>query len=222
MAKKRKKKRSRLKRFGLAVLTLAICGISFTVATNQAVLLSAHGRVHTDLASLPDEPVGLVLGTSPKIGGLRNVFFEHRMNAAAELYRAGKVKKLLVSGDNGSTYYDEPTAMRDALISRGIPSSDIVLDYAGFRTLDSVVRAKTVFGLKHLTIVTDDFHLPRALYIAQERGLDAVGYQSKPVKRADSPWTYTREVGARSLVWLDLHILNRQPKFNGPPEPIHV
>jgi len=142
------------------------------------------------------------------------------MDAAATLYKAGRVRKLLVSGDNGTPYYDEPTAMRDALVSRGVPEKDIVLDYAGFRTLDSVVRAHKVFGVDQCTIVTDDFHLPRALYIARNVHLDAIGYQTEPLSRSVSPWTYVRETGARSLVWIDLHVLNRQPKFLGPRQQI--
>jgi SanA protein len=172
------------------------------------------------LTAIPSQPVGLVLGTSPMIGAYQNAFFERRMNAAARLFKSGKVEKLLVSGDNGTRGYDEPTAMRMALVRRGIPADKVVLDYAGFRTLDSVVRAKKVFGIDRCTIVTDDFHLPRALYIAQEEGLDAVGYQTDPLPRDVSRWTYTREVGARALVWIDLHILDRQPRFLGSKESI--
>ncbi|RYG35812.1 vancomycin high temperature exclusion protein [bacterium] len=192
----------------------------FAWGTNRAVLSDTHGLIYKSVESVPSESVGLVLGTSPKFRGQRNLFFERRMDAAASLYRAGKVKKLLLSGDNGTRYYNEPTAMRKALIGRGIPEGDLVLDYAGFRTLDSVVRARTVFGVDRCTIVTDDFHLPRALYIAQQRGLEAVGFQTEPLPRSVSPRTYVREVGARSLVWIDLHVLNRKPKFSGPPEPI--
>lgn len=200
-----------------------LCGaLLFAWASNRAVLDGTSGRVFTSLSAIPNEPVALVLGTSPRFAGRKNLFFERRMDAAAGLYRAGKVRKVLASGDNATAFYDEPTAMRKALVARGVPEGDIVLDYAGFRTLDSVVRARTVFGLSRCTIVTDDFHLPRALYIAQERGLQAVGYQTTPLPREVSPRTYAREVGARSLVWLDLHVLDRQPKFPGPPEPIRL
>jgi SanA protein len=215
-------KKRRWKRVGWLLVGIIATASLFGFSTNRAILGSSEGRIHTDLASVPEEPVGLVLGTSPRIAGRKNLFFERRMDAAAELYRAGKVHKLLVSGDNGTRYYDEPTAMRDALLERGVPAKDVVLDYAGFRTLDSVVRARLVFGVTRCTIVTDDFHLPRALYIAQERGLEAVGYQTRPLDRRFSPWTFVREVGARALVWIDLHIVDRQPKFSGPPEPIQL
>ncbi|MBC8066436.1 MAG: YdcF family protein [Chlorobia bacterium] len=193
----------------------------FVWTTNLSVLHSADGRVYTKAENLPSQTVALVLGTSPMIAnGNKNLFFERRMNAAAKLYKAGKTKKILVSGDNGSPYYDEPTAMQEALIKRGIPKEDIALDYAGFRTLDSVIRAHKVFGVEKCVIVTDDFHLPRALFVAEEEGIDAVGFQTDPLPMSVSPQTYLREVAARSMMWVDVQVLNRQPKFLGPKESI--
>jgi SanA protein len=212
--------RKRIFRIGALVLGL---GIAFVWATNIDVLSSASGLIFTDASTVPKSDVALVLGTSPHNSqGGPNLFFERRMNAAAEIYRAKRVKKLLVSGDNGSAYYDEPNAMKAALMQRGIPESDIVLDFAGFRTLDSVVRAHKVFGVQQCLIVTDDFHLPRALFIANQEGMNAVGFQTQPLPRRVSPWTFIREVGARSLVWLDVRVFNRQPKFLGPKETIVV
>ncbi|CAN5417663.1 ElyC/SanA/YdcF family protein [soil metagenome] len=214
------KKPNRIKRgFQIIGGLLAAVGL-FCLITNEIVLSDAKGKIFTSTSSIPREDIALVLGTSPKSHGIPNVFFERRMNATADLYKAGKVTKVLVSGDNGTPYYDEPSAMQAALINRGIPAKDIVKDCAGFRTLDSVVRAREVFKVDKCTIVTDDFHLPRALYIASQHNIDAIGYQTTPVDHRVSPWTYVREVGARSLVWLDLHIINRQPRFLGTPEPI--
>ncbi len=203
-----------LKITGVSVLSV----IAFVGLTNYSVLSQANGSIYTRTDQIPAEPVAIVLGSAPYLGAAKNPYFEHRMDAAASLYRSGKVIKLLVSGDNGTKSYDEPTAMRESLIARGVPSTAIVLDYAGFRTLDSIIRAKKIFGIQRCAIVTDDFHLPRALYIAKSEGIDAVGFQTEPVPHSVSPWTYVREVGARSLVWLDLHILNRQPRFLGPKE----
>lgn len=195
--------------------------MGFVWATNRSVLRSADGRIYTSAEQTPAQAVALVLGTSPKVkSGRKNLFFERRMNAAASLYKSGKTKKILVSGDNGSPYYDEPTAMQKALVERGIPKEDIALDYAGFRTLDSVIRAHKVFGVQRCVIVTDDFHLPRALFVAEEEGIDAIGFQTEPLPRSISPQTYLREVAARSMVWVDIQILNRQPKLLGPKEPI--
>jgi SanA protein len=204
----------------LTLGALSLLALPFVLlgATNARVLGASRGRIYRDADTVPARPVALVLGTSPRVNGRPNLFFERRMAAAAQLYQSGKVRKLLLSGDNGSRRYNEPTYMREALAKRGVPEEDVVLDYAGFRTLDSVVRAKEVFGVGRCTIVTDDFHLPRALYIAKVKGLDAIGFETVPLPRSAAPRTYWREVGARALVWLDLHVLNRQPKFLGPRE----
>lgn len=211
------KKRKWLKWTGVLFLASTL----FIWTTNRSVLNSADGRVYTETEQIPAQVVALVLGTSPKVkNGNKNLFFERRMNAAAKLYQAGKAKKILVSGDNGSAYYDEPTAMQKALIQRGIPKEDIALDYAGFRTLDSVIRAHKVFGVEKCVIVTDDFHLPRALFVAEEEGIEAVGFQTDPLPMSVSPQTFLREVAARSMMWVDVQVLNRQPKFLGKKESI--
>lgn len=214
-----------VKRVAIVAVAVLLSTILFCFASNRVVLGSAEGKIFSNTSEVPFEPfepIGLVLGSAPVINGFSNPFFVNRMAAAADLYKAGKVRKLLVSGDNGAVNYDEPTAMRDALVKLGVPSADIALDYAGFRTLDSIVRAHEIFGVDRCTIVTDDFHLPRALYIASERHLDAVGYQSRSVNRNFSPMTYVREVGARSLTWIDMNVINRQPRFLGRREPIRI
>jgi SanA protein len=197
---------------------MSVLAALFLWGTNSAVLSSADGRVYTSPESIPNAPVALVLGTSPRFNGAKNPFFEGRMNAAAELYRLKKVSKLLVSGDNGTRYYDEPTAMKAALIERGVPEADIVPDYAGFNTLDSVVRAHRVFGVDRCVIVTDDFHLPRALYFASSEGIDAVGFQTVPVSPSLARRVHVREISARTLAWIELNLTRRQPKFLGPRE----
>lgn len=174
-------------------------------------------------AQLPNHEVALVLGTSPKLrSGRPNPFFEGRMTTAAELYREGKVRHLLVSGDNGRRTYDEPTAMRDALIKRGVPAEAITLDFAGFRTLDSMARAKAVFGLQRFTIVTDDFHQPRAVFLARSLGLDVVGFPSQHVPFHWSKKTRSREIGSRVKACLDVYLLRTQPKLYGPPVTIRI
>lgn len=187
----------------------------------QTITASADGRIYLQASKVPHHRVALVLGTAPKlVGGRNNLYFMRRMAAAAELYKAGRVDKILVSGDNSRVTYDEPTAMREALIAKGIPEKDIVADFAGFRTLDSIVRAHKVFGLNELVVVTDDFHLPRALYIAQHEGVNAVGFQTEPLPVSTSPRTWIREAGARALLFIDLYVLDRQPKYLGKPEAI--
>lgn len=200
--------------------TLLVLALPATLLlANWWVIRQAHSRLVTDLAKLPTNDVAIVLGTSKTIPGGRylNPFFERRMKTAAQLYHAGKVRHLLLSGDNSAKNYDEPAWMRDALLALGVPASAMTLDCAGFRTLDTMARARAVFGLKRVTIVTDDFHQPRALFLAAAHGLDAVGYPSEHVPEVWSKTTRTREFGSRVKACLDVYVLRTRPKFYGPP-----
>lgn len=191
--------------------------VGAAVWANWAVQYAAEPRIYRDAEKVPARRVGLVLGTAPRARRGPNPFFERRLDAAAALYRAHKVRCLLVSGDHGTRYYNEVAAMRKGLIRRGVPASKIAQDHAGFRTLDSLVRARRVFSIRDAVIVTDGFHLPRALYLARANGIDAVGLSSVPVSTRVAPWPATREVAARGLMMLDL-LTGRGPKFLGPPE----
>lgn len=201
---------------GLVVLG----SIAFVGAANSQVLASARSKVVADLASVPKNRVAIVLGTSPKFAGLPNMFFVGRIDAAARLYKAGKVERLLVSGDNGSRYYDEPSAMAAALIAKGVPKEHIVRDCAGFRTLDTMVRAKKVFGVDQATIVTDDFHMARTLYYAQDAGIQCVGYPSTVSANRAKERLGVRELLARARAVIDVKLLHTGPKFLGSPETI--
>jgi SanA protein len=198
----------------------AATALAFVAYTNFLVGSAGEGRIYLRASEVPQTRVALVLGTAPTVAGRPNSYFVNRIAAAAELYRAGRVQKILVSGDNGRRGYDEPTAMKKALVQRGVPAEDVTCDFAGFHTLDSIVRAKEVFGLESCVIVTDDFHLSRALYTAQQKGLRAIGFQTRPVSSAMSTRLQIRELGARVLVWMDCKVLNSQPKFLGPREHI--
>lgn len=168
-----------------------------------------------DVSTVPENRVVIVLGTSPYVGKRKNLFFEARMNATAALWKGRRIQRILVSGDNGTKNYDEPTAMRDALVKRGVPTDVITLDHAGFRTLDTMARAKSVFDLDKATVVTDDFHLPRALFLAKAHGIEAVGFESERIPLDSSVKTRLREVGSRVKAWLDVYILGTKPKFYG-------
>ncbi len=201
-------------RWFLLTAALLLAGV---VGCDTWIEHRAAAFVFDDLEELPANQVGLVLGTSERgRGGGPNPYFTHRMDAAIELYRAGKVHHLLVSGDNGRTSYNEPMAMRTALIAAGVDSSDITLDFAGFRTLDSVVRAREVFGQEHFTIISQRFHNERAVYIAQQLGIDAVGYNATDVDIAQGLRTQLREKLARTKVFIDL-LLGVEPHFLGEP-----
>jgi SanA protein len=164
---------------------------------------------------IPHNRTGLVLGTSKYLaeGGL-NQYFINRIDAATELYNAGKIDYIVVSGDNALKAYNEPREMRKALMQRGIPKEKIYLDYAGFRTLDSVVRAEQIFRQRSITIITQDFHNERAIYIARHHKIDAIGYNAKPV--GDTTFTSSvREFFARIKCIFDVYILESKPKFLG-------
>lgn len=201
--------------FRLAAGATALAALVLA-GSNAWLLLHSRDRIFSETKRLPENEIGLVLGTAPRLGKEPNRFFEGRMDAAAKLYHAGKVRHLLLSGDNGTRGYDEPTAMRKALINRGVPESALHLDYAGFRTLDSMARAKAVFGVRDVTVITDDFHLARSLFLADSFGLKAIGYSPAPVALGYSKKTRARETVARLASLVDVYVLHRQPKFYGP------
>ena len=164
---------------------------------------------------IPKNKVGLVLGTSKKLrGGQPNPYYTFRIKAAIQLYKAGKIDFVLVSGDNGSQYYNEPTTFKKDLIKGGIPDEKIFLDYAGFRTLDSMVRAKMVFGLDSVTVISQKFHNERAIYLAEKKGLTAIGFNAKDISGKHGLKVRFREYFARTKVFIDL-LLNTQPRFYG-------
>jgi SanA protein len=210
------------------VLRIAlICGALVTIgvlALNEWIVRSTHEFIFTDKTALPQSDVALVLGTGKLLRGSGNInpHFRKRIEAAAELYHAGKVKHLLLSGDNHIAGYDEPTDMAEALMALNVPPSAMTLDYAGFRTFDSVVRAKKVFGQSQVTIVTDDFHVARSVFLARHEGMDAVAFCSAKVSTRFSARSRVREVGARVKAALDVYVLNTQPRFLGEPVQIQL
>lgn len=173
-------------------------------------------RCYTSASNIPHSDVALLLGTAKfyKAGG-NNLYYRYRIEAAANLYKAGKVKAIICSGDNSTKYYDEPTTMKADLVRLGVPASAIYLDYAGIRTLDSVVRAKRIFSQSRITIISQPFHNERALYIAHHNGIDAIAFNARDVKPSFKNKTRIREPFARVKTMLDLYVLRTQPKFAG-------
>jgi SanA protein len=213
-------KRLRKIRWKAAWLGLLIALVP--VAINVWIVRSGAARTFTDLASVPANDVGLVLGASPRAGEYVNPHFQARIEAAARLYHAGKVKHLLLSGDNHIEGYDEPSSMKEMLVKLGVPEAAMTLDYAGFRTLDSVARAKAVFGQTRLTIITDDFHVARALFLCRAQGIEAVAFCSDTIPLKYSGMTRVRELLARVKAWLDVYVLRTGPKFYGPKVEIKI
>lgn len=201
------------------VLVLGILTIAFS---NIIIISKTRNQVQEEIKELENATVALVLGTSKSTRvGEENLFFKDRMQAAADLYKEGKVKHIIVSGDNRTQYYNEPKDMLAALQELGIPSKAITLDYAGLRTLDSIVRCKEVFGQDDVIIVTQRFHAYRALFIANYYGLDAQTYMAN-FESETYPTLLFREVIARMLAVADLYVLKKKPKFLGEKEELNI
>lgn len=193
------------------ILALLITFISLGVfITHHWISFKTKNRIYDDVNSIPKNKVGLVLGTAKYASsGNINLFYKYRIDAAVKLYKAGKIEFILVSGDNNRKDYDEPSDFKKDLIARGVPASKIFLDYAGFRTLDSVVRSKEIFGQTAITFISQKFHNQRAIYIANHYNINAIGYNAKDVYKR-----HYREYFTRSKASLDL-VFNIKPKFLG-------
>ncbi len=210
------KTKTLIKRVVLSLSAFLLLVVAFTIYANVRVGNAAEKRLYATVDSVPHNKVALLLGTNPlNRWGRPNSYFTNRINTAAELYHAGKVDFIIASGDNHTKLYDEPTAMRDSLIAHGVPEDRIILDFAGFRTLDSVVRAKEVFGCDSLTIISQADHNARALYLAEANGMEAVAI-SAPLRAGR--WVRTRlalrEWLARDKMMLDIWF-GKQPHFLG-------
>lgn len=185
------------------------------ILIDQWVVRSTHTLLFSAAEDVPKRKVGLLLGTSKWVrGGRINLYYRYRIDAAVALYKAGKVEYILVSGDNSHKDYNEPETMRDDLIAAGIPADKIYLDYAGFRTLDSVVRCKEIFGESAITTISQPFHNQRALFLAQRKGLDAVAFNARDVSKEYGVKVQLREKAARVKMVLDL-MFGKGPKFGG-------
>ena len=192
---------------GLAVLSI--------VLANWRVEESTKSKLYNAVQEVPYNKMGLFLGTGKYLSnGNINLYYKYRIEAASKLYKAGKVNFILISGDNSTKSYDEPTTIKADLVALGIPENKIYLDYAGFRTLDSVVRCKKIFGQESITIISQQFHNERAIFIAKHKGIDAVGFNAKSVSKRYGIKVLIRERFARVKMMLDL-LLGKQPKFLG-------
>ena len=189
----------------------------FIFIANISIELSTRGKTYANAEKIPHNKVGLVLGTSKFLkSGSINLYFKYRIEATVKLYKAGKIDFVLVSGDNGNKKYDEPTDFKNELVDNGIPEEKIFLDYAGFRTLDSVVRAKKVFGQNSLTFISQEFHNERAIYLAKKNDIQAVGFNAKDTSGRYGIRVKIREYFARTKVFLDI-LFRVKPKFLGDP-----
>ncbi len=210
--------------FGEAIVLL---GLLATGALGAWTLWTLGSRFHRliytsrELEQLPEQPVGIVFGAGYWPSGALSLILQERLDAAIELYETGRVEKLLFSGDNRVVDYNEPARMREYALDQGVPDEDIVLDYAGRRTYDTCYRAREIFGVREATLVTQRYHLPRALETCRGLGLDAVGFSAN---RYHHRGTYLiryrlREIPALWLAWWQVYVTRPQPVL-GEPLPI--
>lgn len=191
----------------IAAFFLIVGGI---LICNIWIVISTSGRNYYDIDKLPSNDVALVLGTSKYVyKGKENLFFKLRMEAAARLYKEGKVKFLILSGNHDSVFYNEPADMKKSLLALGIPEEAMVLDFAGYRTYDSIIRCKEIFKQSRFTIISQPTHNARALFLAKELGVDAVAFAAQDVPGGYSFRTYLREYLARPKAILDVYLLDR-------------
>ena len=200
-----------IKTAGVLLLVIAL----ITTGINLYVEHFTKNDIFDNMDELPHNKVALLLGTSKYLTkGTVNLYYKYRIDAAVGLFKAGKVDFILVSGDNSAMAYNEPVTIKKDLVAMGIPSGKIYLDYAGFRTLDSVVRAKEIFGQNSFTIVSQPFHNKRAVFIAKWKKINAVGYNAKDVGFRYGLKIKIREKFARVKMLIDL-ITGKNPKFLG-------
>ncbi len=207
---------------------IRICGYALLVLlllllfTNLQVLVTTHNRLFTLEEHPTPYPIAIILGTSNRTAdGNPNLFFANRISTAATLFKEGKITHIIVSGDNRSKYYNEPALMQNALIEMGVPTEAITKDYAGLRTLDSIVRGKEIFGQQNITIITQEFHGYRALFISQYYGIDAMVIAAPDPSDRLNINVKLREYFARTKAWLDLYILHTPPQHLGEKEQLN-
>lgn len=204
----------------LLLSRLIIAGMLAVIALifycNHLVIESSRGSLYSSIHNVPYNRVGVLLGTSKysRLGG-NNDHYRLRVESAFRLFQAGKIDYILISGDNGTPYYDEPSTIRRDLLKKGIPAEKIYRDYAGFRTLDSIIRANQVFALDRFTVISQATHNKRALYIAHQNDINAIGFNAGEGKNTDFT-NWARELLARVLAVFEVHMFNTEPRFLGP------
>jgi SanA protein len=201
----------------ILIIGLIFFGLSalFVFWANFTIDHETEDNVTSEISKLPNEKVGLLLGTSKTLAnGSPNPYFFNRIKAAAELYHSGKIQNIIVSGDNSRKNYNEPEDMKNELVKAGVPVEKIYEDFAGFRTLDSVVRAKEIFGQESFIVISQQFHNERAVYLARKNGIEAFGYNAKDVNKYAGFKTNAREKLARAKVFWDF-LFDVDPKFGG-------
>jgi len=196
-------------------LLLFVAGIIFIAWANYSIKKDSEPFVSYNITDVPKAKTALLLGTGKTLSnGTPNAYFYNRIQAAADLFKSGKIQYIIVSGDNSTKDYNEPEDMQQALMESGVPQDKIILDHAGFRTLDSVVRAKDIFSQTKLIIISQKFHNERAVFLARKNGMEAFGYNAADVNKYAGLKTNLREYFAKAKAYWDL-LFGVEPKFGG-------
>lgn len=203
-----------------SVVVLVAVAILFTLVANVKIVRGGQAGVIQSIEDAPSSQVAIILGAKVFDGDRLSDVLADRVSTGVDLYYAGKVKKLLLTGDHGRTSYDEVNSMRRYALARGVPSQDIFMDHAGFNTYDSMYRGRDVFEVKSAVVVTQKFHLARSVYIARVLGIDAVGIPADKHIYMKAMLFDAREVLARVKAFIQLHITHPKPRFLGPKIPI--
>ena len=204
-----------LKRIIITGFIITIISLISILGADRLVKKTAQSKIYNSTEKIPYNKVGLLLGTGKILSNGRiNLYYKYRIEAAVELFESKKIEFILVSGDNSSKNYDEPSTIKNDLILKGVPANKIYLDYAGFRTFDSVIRSKEIFGQNSITIISQQFHNERAIYISNQKNIKAVAFNAKDVSINYGAKTRLRERFARVKMMLDL-IFKKKPKFLG-------
>lgn len=203
----------------LILLLLAAAVVAFAATMLPAAWAYASGQqgIYEDPAQVPSMPVAMVFGAGLQPDGSPSWMLADRVDAAVELYEDGKVRRILMTGDNSSVGYNEVAAMKQRAVAEGVPADMINLDYAGFRTYDSCYRATAIFGVDQAILVTQRYHLPRALYLARAFGIEAVGLAAGRDYYPRQEFYDLRELAALSVSWYEVNLLHPQPRFLGNP-----
>lgn len=200
-----------------AIGLLAVVVLAFAV--NMVVVISSSAFISDDLEAIPSADAGLILGARVFNDGRLSHMMQDRADAAVELYESGKVKKLLMSGDHGTTEYDEVNTVKNYLLEKGVRPEDLFLDHAGFDTYDSLYRARDIFGAHSVIVVTQKFHEPRAVFIGRSLGMDVHGYIADKREYQGILWNEFREIFSRTKAGVDV-VIGAQPKFLGEKIPL--
>lgn len=220
----KKEKKSSYNLFKLTLIMFLTCIVMLIALFSIYFIIyfSSLNKIHSDTNSIKKYPVAIVFGAGYYSSGKLSAILEDRVSTAIELYKKKKVKKILMTGSNPIKEYDEPTAMMNYAIKKGVPKKDIVRDYAGFRTYDSVYRAKEVFDVKSAILVTQHYHMFRALYTAHRMGINSIGVTSNKRRYLKEDWYQTREFMALILSFIEVNITKPKPKYLGEKIPIMI